>query len=524
MMLPAARKKREPAVHFDPADSENTEEELARLQRRVSELEDIVQLEKLKNALPDTVVSQGTVTPDILSPMGCRARAPPKRYMLSSEVLVIIDEERRVPTTLADLMKDAAGRDDKRDDDTPKPGTMATPDLDDFSLSKNKKGAAAPPPAPPQPPSGYPLDRIMTEQSLLKMKSVLALQPIPPTALDAFGYVTDCYDKDSNTFRHDDAPYFLSLIRALCTETASLLEEEPLYRSISSPCYVFGDIHGNFSDLSYFLDNIINFRDLQFTPSNLLFLGDYVDRGPFGLECVLVLLSLKLGYPGQVTLLRGNHEDPLVNGDVRHYGAQSFKAQCLQLFGNGAGQEVWELVNDTIFRNLPLCAEIDKKIFCSHGGIPRFAGGSDQRLRKLKDPNFPRLAAFAMFDAAPPDDLEWVQLATDLTWSDPKDDEASPYAKQDAIGHGFYHNTRGPGTIAFGRNAVETFLQTYGFEYIFRAHQEKSDGLRLSKSARVVTIFSTSDYEGHRNGAGMIFVSHMNEIRLVIKKAHSGPL
>jgi len=39
-----------------------------------------------------------------------------------------------------------------------------------------------------------------------------------------------------------------------------------------------------------------------------IFNGDFVDRGAHQLECVVLLFSLKLMYPDQIFLLRGNHE------------------------------------------------------------------------------------------------------------------------------------------------------------------------------------------------------------------------
>ena len=44
-----------------------------------------------------------------------------------------------------------------------------------------------------------------------------------------------------------------------------------------------------------------------------LFLGVYVDRGSHSLETMCLLLALKLEYPKQFWMIRGNHESGSVN-------------------------------------------------------------------------------------------------------------------------------------------------------------------------------------------------------------------
>jgi len=67
---------------------------------------------------------------------------------------------------------------------------------------------------------------------------------------------------------------------------------------------IVGDLHGQFFDLLNLLQNVSGSPP----ETNYVFLGDFVDRGHNSVETFSLLLCLKLKYPANVTLLRGNHE------------------------------------------------------------------------------------------------------------------------------------------------------------------------------------------------------------------------
>ena len=85
------------------------------------------------------------------------------------------------------------------------------------------------------------------------------------------------------------------LTKAQCTkllmEAIALLKKEPNTVKIPEPIVIVGDIHGQYFDLIHMLEKAGDPADI-----NYLFLGDYVDRGIFGLEVVLLLCALKLNF------------------------------------------------------------------------------------------------------------------------------------------------------------------------------------------------------------------------------------
>ena len=71
-----------------------------------------------------------------------------------------------------------------------------------------------------------------------------------------------------------------------------ILRKEPNLMRVEGPVVVFGDIHGQYYDMCNMFAKIGSPQD-----TNYLFLGDYVDRGIFGIEVMLLVLSLKINFP-----------------------------------------------------------------------------------------------------------------------------------------------------------------------------------------------------------------------------------
>ena len=77
---------------------------------------------------------------------------------------------------------------------------------------------------------------------------------------------------------------------------------------------IIGDIHGCYSTLVELL------RKIEYSPADkntiLIFLGDYIDRGPKIRETLDYLIKLKISAGNRVIFLRGNHEDMLLHVDA----------------------------------------------------------------------------------------------------------------------------------------------------------------------------------------------------------------
>ena len=117
---------------------------------------------------------------------------------------------------------------------------------------------------------------------------------------------------------------------------------------------IVGDLHGQFHD-------VLELFKISNTPPdiNMIFLGDYVDRGHYSVETITLIVALKVRYRDRVTLIRGNHE---LEEITKVFG---FYDECLRKYGN---TNTWTYFTN-LFNYLPLSIILENKIFCVHGGL-----------------------------------------------------------------------------------------------------------------------------------------------------------
>jgi len=268
-----------------------------------------------------------------------------------------------------------------------------------------------------------------------------------------------------------------------------LEETPPVIRLEARRLLLVGDTHG-FPEVSRWALGLAEEEGVDYT----VFLGDYVDRGPAGVENLELLLGALLG--GRAVLLRGNHESLEMN---YYYGFME-EAEAKR------GEEYLRLVEE-VYRRLPYVV-VTGGVFLVHGGVPCRVcrsgpedpvtlGEIEERLAKIKGGE----------EASAPSD----PLAAQLLWNDPR-----------GTIEWFMPSPRGPGIYLYGRRAWLSFLEANRLSLIIRAH-EVVDGVHVwtrsggqlrgigeaeelgleELQGSVVTVFS-SLYHGGRAAAALL--------------------
>lgn len=213
---------------------------------------------------------------------------------------------------------------------------------------------------------------------------------------------------------------------------------------------VCGDVHGQYYDLL----NIWEINGVPAEDNPYLFNGDFVDRGSFSVECILILFAWKLCHPKCIYLARGNHETKNMN---KLYG---FEGEVTKKYD----EDLYNLFCEA-FCLLPLCHVINNKVFVVHGGLFSKDNVTLDDIRKVHR------------DQEPPD----ADLMCEMLWSDPQP------------GAGRMPSKRGVG-VAFGKDVTDNFLKTNDLKLVIRSHEMKENGYTVEHGGSLITVFSAPNY------------------------------
>ncbi|KAJ1470890.1 Metallo-dependent phosphatase-like protein, partial [Baffinella frigidus] len=201
------------------------------------------------------------------------------------------------------------------------------------------------------------------------------------------------------------------------------------------------------------------------TSNPYLFNGDFVDRGSFSMETILLLFAYKCLYPEHFHLNRGNHESVNMNKMYGFEGevASKYSKDMMTLF-----TDIFQwlpLAHVVGSKWLPLAHVIGSKVLVLHGGLFSSDETDLDVLRKINR------------HMEPPDEGPM----TEMLWSDP------------GQAPGRHPSKRGVG-VAFGQDVTEKFLAANGLELLVRSHECKDEGYELEHGGKAITVFSAPNY------------------------------
>jgi diadenosine tetraphosphatase ApaH/serine/threonine PP2A family protein phosphatase len=228
-----------------------------------------------------------------------------------------------------------------------------------------------------------------------------------------------------------------------------LVKLEPIGEAI-----VIGDLHGDLNSLITILEktSIINKME-QKKDASMIFLGDYGDRGTQSIELYYTVIRLKLVFPEQIILLRGNHEGPT---DI--LASPHDLPRQLQL----RFKENWGIAYSKIralFACLYNAVYVEERYLMVHGGLP-------SKIRNIQE-------------IAHADTLHPIKsFLEDLLWSDP-DEEVQ----------GTFPSPRGAGNL-FGKTITKDVLKKLGVKMLIRGHEICPEGFKINHDNTVLTLFS----------------------------------
>jgi serine/threonine-protein phosphatase PP1 catalytic subunit len=227
---------------------------------------------------------------------------------------------------------------------------------------------------------------------------------------------------------------------SLVEEFRKVVEGEPrLIQLGTQPTAVFvGDTHGDREATEEIFRRYLDDQHV------LVFLGDYVDRGPDSLGNLALLMRAKIAHPERVYLLMGNHEGwavaPFVPAD----------------FWRSLSQKEEKIFAETLAL-LPFAAHHPAGVLALHGALPDVDDLSEINEITLGSANWRK-----------------------ITWGDWVDGPGY------LVDPGFF------GRPAYGRDYFFEVMERLGLRVLVRAHQPDAPLFLYDK--RCLTLFTTRAY------------------------------
>ena len=272
----------------------------------------------------------------------------------------------------------------------------------------------------------------------------------------------------------------ITQLKMLLNNVKQQFSHEPIVLDLNGPITVVGDIHGHIFDLFRIINKYYfpgsepgKINSSMVTDDRIphfLFLGDIVDRGEFSLETLTLIFLMKAINPTKVHIIRGNHEFTYLCSQM------GFMAEVNQMYPNS------KMFSDymSVLAMIPLCAIINKKFICLHGGI----GPSFESIDQIKAVQRP----LELYD---------IQIINELLWSDPSDEAKT-----------FIASPRGSGFL-FGKESLVKNLAKINMEVLVRGHNCVVEGVCESFDGKCITVFTASRYcDKQDNKAGVLIIKN----------------
>jgi diadenosine tetraphosphatase ApaH/serine/threonine PP2A family protein phosphatase len=293
-------------------------------------------------------------------------------------------------------------------------------------------------------------------------------------------FIRVCLDDTKPTIL--DVSVFLHVVNA----AEEVLKASPSISFIrDSNVVVVGDLHGSLVDLQRIFDKT-GWPGETLQSCSYIFNGDFVDRGTKGCEVLAVLLAMKILYPKQIFLNRGNHEDPVV---CRAYG---FYEELMAKYGS---QHLYDRVT-ALFRWLPLCAIIDKRALVVHAGPPCLDDITLAHIGALSRGSLSSTTVVSyssLSSSLSEERLRSLQVIENMMWSDPIHPITNPGSE-----HMIVPNTSRKAGMKYGVGVVADVLKKLNLPAMIRSHQSVYNGFEeidCDGVRRLYTVFSASNYQ-----------------------------